>query len=802
MTPRPTHAHSRVLARANATGGEDAIAEVAVMDLCAALAADAGIAVVRRRGGPLRQLAHVAVDDEDLRAAFLEGRLDRVVPGGGGAGLDASSFRLPGRAVVVERFTLPDGAAGAFILTRDRTRPFSEAERDVVADVVRSAAHGLERAWREYDRELKLNEALALRRATSELMAALSTGRVLDVLSAQTRVVLGAAAVVVLVEEAGLPVTVAACDGHHPDGRAAEDLGATLARRFAGDVDGLAGLFVEGAADTVVVPLEGGPGARGWVVATFADPPLEPGRRAGVAQHLADLAAPAWAHAEAHMLARRAARIDELTGCLNRAAFHEQLGQEIERSRRTGEPLSLVMIDLDRFKDINEAYGHLGGDTVLRAVGEVLRAVVRPYDAVARHGGDEFALVLPSTTEQAAVEVADRAVQALDRGRLPDGARLGVSAGAAEWRPGETEEDFVHRADAAQQGVKRSRRGTAAGEQPYHPSPHGGAAVLLMQLAGRTDRREIAEVSTAGLVDALDAEACALVRLDGELLRPVNLARASGQRPVEPLIPVMRSAVELAFDDGRALLLRQGDATVLLAPVRLDGSRWGALQAWRHGTPFGEPHRLLLETVAEGVGRALAAAAAQERRLQAAHLESAAALADVMAGARRPEGQVPAVDRVGLAVAVGRRLGLPEPALRELRLACSLRDVAREDLPAHVAARRPLPAAHIAAVRGEPVRAAALVADMPGYAQVAEILRHHREHYDGSGYPARLRGEEIPLASRILHAVTAYEAMLEGRPYRRAFGRGEARGELERQAGTQFDPVVVEALLTEVRRRA
>ncbi len=118
-------------------------------------------------------------------------------------------------------------------------------------------------------------------------------------------------------------------------------------------------------------------------------------------------------HRDQHeaLLARRIvemAAIDGLTGCVVHRVFHQQFNDEIARSSRHGRALSLLLIDLDNFKLVNDTYGHLVGDHVLAAIGSALRAYSRSSDVVGRLGGDEFAVLMPETDWAAAVAVAER----------------------------------------------------------------------------------------------------------------------------------------------------------------------------------------------------------------------------------------------------------------------------------------------------------------------------------------------------------------------------------------------------------
>lgn len=115
-----------------------------------------------------------------------------------------------------------------------------------------------------------------------------------------------------------------------------------------------------------------------------------------------------------------AARSDRLTGLLNRQGFEERFELELERARRTGQPVALVLADIDNFKELNDSGGHPAGDAALSAVGEIARRLTRQVDTMARIGGDEFAAVLPETYLQGAYDLASRlrsAVAEIETGR-------------------------------------------------------------------------------------------------------------------------------------------------------------------------------------------------------------------------------------------------------------------------------------------------------------------------------------------------------------------------------------------------
>jgi diguanylate cyclase (GGDEF)-like protein len=129
----------------------------------------------------------------------------------------------------------------------------------------------------------------------------------------------------------------------------------------------------------------------------------------------------------------RLSRTDSLTGLGNPRAFEEHLAQETARAARYDEPLSLLAMDLDGLKRINDAHGHRGGDLALQAVARALQRGARGSDLAARVGGDEFALLAPSTTSAAATALAER-VRALVAAEGPDGLSISVGVATARGR--------------------------------------------------------------------------------------------------------------------------------------------------------------------------------------------------------------------------------------------------------------------------------------------------------------------------------------------------------------------------------
>ncbi|WP_423893662.1 diguanylate cyclase [Candidatus Pelagadaptatus aseana] len=155
---------------------------------------------------------------------------------------------------------------------------------------------------------------------------------------------------------------------------------------------------------------------------------------------------------------------DGLTGLYNHRTLIELMNREVGRSQRYGEPLSLLMLDLDHFKHINDHYGHGVGDQVLEAVAAEIERLARQTDIAARYGGEEFCLLLPNTPLIGALELAQRLLAAIREVEICiDGKVIGItsSAGVAQWSPVQSASDFINAADTALYRAKHSGRDRA-----------------------------------------------------------------------------------------------------------------------------------------------------------------------------------------------------------------------------------------------------------------------------------------------------------------------------------------------------
>jgi len=375
-------------------------------------------------------------------------------------------------AVLLLLLRAPDGFGDAVLVVTDPSGPAASEVATAFGD---AAAAALERVRAHEEHERQAAQQRALTRAAKTLNGSLDLDTVLSRICHEAATILGCDVATLYRGTMEEGLTVAAVHGMPPESVGYRlPTGAGLAGKVL--VQGRAMLTNDyarvaelppGAPHPQAISAMGAPMAwdghpRGVLTVGYTDSREVTQQDLSVLETFAELAATACANASAHAGIVHIARTDGLTGCLNHAALHDSLRREIERATRAGAaPLSLVLVDLDDFKAVNDAHGHLAGDEVLRRAGHALRHATRPYDLAARYGGDEFALITVEADEEDAVEIGRRALARMDtaiREFLPPGGSPGT-AGVAQWEPGETVGELVARADRAllyakQQGAR------------------------------------------------------------------------------------------------------------------------------------------------------------------------------------------------------------------------------------------------------------------------------------------------------------------------------------------------------------
>jgi diguanylate cyclase (GGDEF)-like protein len=189
-------------------------------------------------------------------------------------------------------------------------------------------------------------------------------------------------------------------------------------------------------------------------------------------ESVADICATAIQNAHYVDRVKQLAYIDGLTGIFNRRFFELRFTEELERARRFGGGMAVIMIDIDQFKRLNDEFGHLLGDEVLRQVSSILHQQLRKFDVVCRYGGEEFAILLSQTNQEHAMQVADKLRRLVETWQFPGVPRpVTISAGAASFpEHGTTRDELMKAADAGMYAAKKAGRNQVYGPPEAHKS--------------------------------------------------------------------------------------------------------------------------------------------------------------------------------------------------------------------------------------------------------------------------------------------------------------------------------------------
>ncbi|HEY6112549.1 MAG TPA: HD-GYP domain-containing protein, partial [Gaiellaceae bacterium] len=325
------------------------------------------------------------------------------------------------------------------------------------------------------------------------------------------------------------------------------------------------------------------------------------------------------------------------------------------------------------------------------------------------------------------------------------------------------------------------------------------------ELAEASTIADVAERATAGAAGILESASISVWLQDtatGALARLAGIPRPTGEVavsiPAEHLEPWLSRTEPYTVDPedyaGIASVPEGTEGRFAIAPFTVDG-RWGVIAAATNLRLVPEDREMeLLASLARQTQLALQTAASYER-LERTFLSTVEALANALE-ANDEYTSTHARWITDLALRVGEELGLGAQELKRLELGALFHDIGKIGIPSRILTKAgPLTSEERALVETHPLLGERILAPIEQLGEVGSIVRCAHEHYDGTGYPDHLVGEQIPLESRIVLACDAYHAMTTGRPYRKSLGEEEARRRLVEASGTQFDPQVVDALL-------
>jgi GAF domain-containing protein len=334
---------------------------------------------------------------------------------------------------------------------------------------------------------------------------------------------------------------------------------------------------------------------------------------------------------------------------------------------------------------------------------------------------------------------------------------------------------------------------------------------LSARLAGATDQDAILSAAVEELHGTLGYRICAIVKVGDDDMQEV-VAESVGPGPGRWKgwrAPLSSGLIGRVLMEGQPLLTddvrtepayRPTPATLetlaeLDVPIRVGSRVWGAITLQEdHVDAFDEDDLRLLVTIADQLGAALRSVSLFEQ-LERAYLGTAEALAAALE-AKDSYTASHSHSIVNNAEAVGRLLGLSEIDLRSLKLGAAFHDIGKLAVPEAILNKRgPLTEEEREIIERHPEAGELILSPVEFLLPVLPLVRHGHERWDGFGYPDGLAGDGIPLGARIIFACDARDAMTSDRPYRAAMPEAQARAELRRSAGSQFDPAVVDALL-------
>lgn len=396
-------------------------------------------------------------------------------------------------------------------------------------------------------------------------------------------------------------------------------------------------------------------------------------------RQVADQIASGVANARLYAYVQRQATTDGLTGLFNHRTAQEKLTEQLRVAERYQRKLSLIMLDVDHFKAINDNYGHQAGDAVLKSVAKLIRTACRDVDIPARYGGEEFLLILPEVNQEGAAVLAERIRTRMEDERI------------------------------------------------------------------RYEDVEISVTSSFGIASFPDDS-----KSQDQLIELADRALYMSKR-------MGRNQVHIARD----LLFQK------YIPKESKTTK-----------------KLTAESVAEDMETS------EEHASEVVDMIKSLATSLY---SRSEYNKVHHLETTRFAELLAKVYGLAEPEIEQVRVATLLHDVGLLSVSDEIINKQqPLTEEEFAILRKHPQMGADLLRPVKALKDVCDILEYHHEFWDGTGYPRGLKGEEIPLAARIVAIVDAYHAMISDRPYRKALPENDAISVLRNGAGKQFDPFLVD----------
>jgi diguanylate cyclase (GGDEF)-like protein len=501
--------------------------------------------------------------------------------------------------------------------------------------------------------------------------------------------------------------------------------------------------------------------------------------------------------------------LDALTGLFNRTGLLYWYAK-----LPSGQPCTLVVFDLNQLKTINDVSGHGAGDAYIRAIGQTIKDGLSAFGQVGRWGGDEFVAVLPAVLEQKAIQAIEALLRTTPLGtnNLP-----AFAYGTATLNTGES----LERSFAVADGRMYDRKERQRNNKTQHVREINAVEEVSKEL-------ELLRTSEALLASGLPLVASLLrfegtfyMQRQGDTWVDTNLQVPSGLQ-----VPITEGQTQ-TLDDGLAgRAYRTGMAiwstdystesdaspdwiaaglkTTLITPVRCLGEIVGFIylcnfSTWRSITP---QVRRMTDIIALRLGHILDLERT-ERDIRRTEQDVRATLEGGLLGlgaaleARDLETSGHTRRVVEHATLLGEALLLAPEYLATLRQGAYLHDIGKLVIPDAILLKPGKLTLDEWELMKTHARAGYDIArSIPTLSEGAiDIILHHHERWDGTGYPDALIGEDIPLSARIFSVCDVYDALTSNRPYKQAWSQEDAVAEIVKQSGRQFDPEVVRTFL-------
>ncbi len=530
---------------------------------------------------------------------------------------------------------------------------------------------------------------------------------------------------------------------------------------------------------------------------------------------------------------RQLAIRDTLTGLYNRRFLENELEGALQLSQRYQDSLAVLFIDIDHFKPVNDQGGHELGDRVLKLVAGRLRQSLRATDIIIRYGGDEFVVILPQAASREAVHAADRILDAVRNLEVLDAHRkrleITLSIGITVEKPAAGmfgRDRSIQHADAAMYRAKQSGRNRYAlwtdASEAGLASPPAAPAAAALPAAPAAAQRPLR-------VLVVDDQPTILRYLE-RILKAYRYEAVCVQQPDEALaqlrgqpgtIDIVIADINMPDMDGYTLIdnIRKLDDTVIRVLITGQASANRTLEALRRGAhdflekPFSvEQFVSVMDRAREYRRLALANAQYQRDLINIVNDKSAEVMSALdkikatyqytfetmvaMLDAREHETAQHSTRVRDVTMFLARQVGLAPADVLEIGRGAFLHDLGKIGIPDSILLKPgSLSADEWEVMKKHPEIGHSFLRSNPLLATSAEMVLAHHERYDGTGYPRRLRGEQICIGARLFAIVDSYDAMRSHRVYKQSLSRDAASAELLRQRGIMYDPALVDIFI-------